>query len=328
LLFALLAIMTVAHGQRDTVRKYLDAGLYFTNKRNMVYPALSIRMDDHWLLMAFYPDTSLLAKIYYKNAGLTIKDGPYSIYTRGGIIAQEGHFINNIAEGNWQSWYVNGQPHDSGLVKHNHFAGRWKHWYKNGQLKIEHAYSGEPPFNTDPLPGNDQGILADINMSGVLDGPWQSWYSNGVLESSGVYSNDTISGVWKWYRENGLPSSVETYANGKIIQLECYDEKGMLTGSTCSILKEPVLVHPFFSAHDYILDQLHRVYNISLEDEGSITINFTVTKTGKIVDLIIKNVLRTSIKNVITQIFEKMPAWSPAVSHNRAIDYALSISVN
>ncbi|HSC39770.1 MAG TPA: hypothetical protein VLD19_17920, partial [Chitinophagaceae bacterium] len=223
LLFALLATMTVVHGQRDTVRKYLDAGLHFTNKRNMVFAALAIRTGDHWLLLAVYPDTSMLARIYFKNEGLTIKDGPYTIYSQGNKI-QDGNFIDNIAEGNWQSWHVNGLPQDSGQVKHNYFIGQWKHWHKNGQLKVLNKYSGAAPKSTEAIPDESKGgLISDIHIDGVLNGPWQSWYANGVLESSGVYSNDSMSGTWKWFREDGTPSSVETYANGKITQLECYD---------------------------------------------------------------------------------------------------------
>jgi len=36
--------------------------------------------------------------------------------------------------GNWQSWYANGQPCDSGTLVKNLPDGEWKHWNEQGQL--------------------------------------------------------------------------------------------------------------------------------------------------------------------------------------------------
>src|SRR3954471_22728856 len=78
--------------QKDTIRKYLDADLHFTSKKDAVYPAMLIKNEDHWVLYAVYPDTSLLLKVYFKDATLTKKDGPFMLYHRKGVPAQSGYF--------------------------------------------------------------------------------------------------------------------------------------------------------------------------------------------------------------------------------------------
>ena len=78
-LLAVICLLTgpAIFSQKDSVRKYLDADLHFTTKKDMVYPAMAIRSDEHWMLYAVYPDTSLLLKVSFKDAALTIKDGPF-----------------------------------------------------------------------------------------------------------------------------------------------------------------------------------------------------------------------------------------------------------
>jgi len=250
----------------------------------------------------------------------------------------EGHFADNKANGLWQSWYNNGQLRDSGLVIADHFSGAWKHWYVGGQLKKVHRFL---PFPGETSPGTPPGTgssapAADVidtltvgylNISGITDGQWQCWYENGRPECEGIASHGTPDGTWKWFRENGQPSSVETYSGGKIVRLECYDEQGVLTGNACSIQKPAVFTHPTLSAGQYIARELAQRYNIYRSDAGAARLQFIVTKNGKIKQLIISGVNDLLIQYQILDILKTMPAWSPAVSHNRILDYPVSITL-
>src|SRR5689334_6572641 len=118
----LLFFMLPALAQQDSIRKYLNAELQFTSKKNAVYAAMAIKSKDHWLLYAVYPDTTVLLQAYFKDAGLSIKDGSYILYHPKRIMAQKGFFTDNVPNGTWQSWYPNGQLNNEGILLNIHFS--------------------------------------------------------------------------------------------------------------------------------------------------------------------------------------------------------------
>src|SRR5450432_2437005 len=117
----LLSIALPGVAQKDTIRKYLDAELQLVSKKEAVLPAIALKGNDHWQLYAVYSDTNVLLNVYYKDAGLTVKDGPFTLYHPKKIIAQKGYFKDNRAQGHWQSFYPDGQKKDEGDIVNNHF---------------------------------------------------------------------------------------------------------------------------------------------------------------------------------------------------------------
>ncbi|MEO5594370.1 MAG: hypothetical protein ABIR15_05480 [Chitinophagaceae bacterium] len=326
----LLLVALPGLAQKDSVRKYLDGNLHFTSKKDVVFAAMAIRNDDHWLLYAVYPDTGVLLKVNYKDAALTIKDGPFTLYHPKKKVAQTGSFKNNLPTGHWQSWYADGQIKNEGTLINNHFSGIWKSWYANGKIKSEQSY-----IYTDSLSVQHQSypaykvqsVLDDFDPEGKLEGASTMWYENGNKESAVNFHNDSLSGLCSWFRENGNPSSKETYVSGKVTELECYDSTGKYTGATCSILKLPVLIHPIFTTLDYIEYELHKEKFKDIKEEGEATITFTVTKTGAVENLVVADTPDENLSKHIIHIFATMPPWSPAVIHNRTVDYPVKLNI-
>jgi hypothetical protein len=332
-----LLVMTFI-GRGQDMRQYLDENLHFTTKKHAVYHATVIPDGNYWVLQAMYPDEGPILRVFFADKQLSIKDGTYTIYYRSGKTWMEGHFTNNKATGLWQSWYDNGQLRDSGQVTANHFSGEWKHWYAGGQLKKVNEFRplpggtspGTPPGTGSSVPVADvidTVTVGYLNISGIAEGRWQGWYENGRPECEGMASHGMPDSTWKWFRENGQLSSVETYSGGKIVRLECYDEQGVLTGNACSVLKPAVFTHPTLSAGEYIARKLATQYSIYRSDARRAHIQFVVTKSGKIKQIIFSGINDRNIQFQILDILNTMPAWSPAVSHNRNIDYPVSIAV-
>ena len=120
LLFSLLISTSALSQKGDTLRKYLDDHYSLSNRARSMYPALAIRKDDHWMLIATYPDTSILLVAWFKDKNLTIKDGPYSFYFGNGKQYIQGFYANNIPAGGWKYWYANGALKDSGVLQSQH----------------------------------------------------------------------------------------------------------------------------------------------------------------------------------------------------------------
>jgi len=329
---AMILLMALpALAQKDSVRKYLDADLAFTTKKNAVYAAMAVKGADHWILHAVYPDTTVLLQLYFKDAALSIKDGPYILYHPKRIMAQKGFFKDNLPNGLWQSWYSNGQLKNEGMIINNNFSGVWKSWYDNGQLMSEETFAypdreaGDPVHQHSPAKKVDK-IMDDFAPELTLEGQRITWYRNGNKESILQYHNDSLAGQCSWFHEDGSVSSKETYTNGKVTNLECYDSTGKYTGATCSILKLPLLVHPFFTALDYIEFELHKEKNKGVE-EGEVEVSFTVTKKGAVENLVFISSPDANLNKRIARIFASMPAWSPAVTHNRPVDYPVKLTI-
>ena len=94
ILFSLVCIAGLA--QKDTIRKWLDAELNFTNKKNGIYPAIIFKQEDHWQLRADYPAGTTAVAMSFKDPDLTIRDGHYTRYYPALQKAEEGNFINNL----------------------------------------------------------------------------------------------------------------------------------------------------------------------------------------------------------------------------------------
>jgi len=319
----LLFISTICIAQKkDTVRKYLDQELHFTSRGKAVYQAYVVNEKNHWVLSAYYPDSTLLVSMSYKNHSLTIKDGPYEIYFPKSVKSQSGSFIDDKMDGLWQSWYRNGHPKDSGAFIKGQYVNTWKHWYENGNPKMIQNFTstpGEIPLII------ENGTVKKILLR-TLDGSFSSWYENGNCESAGTYSKDSLEGEWQWFREDGTPSTKEKYSNSKLVDLSCYNNKGEYTGATCSVVKIPVFIHSFFKAADYIVFELSKLDKKKFNYEGNVLVQFTVFKDAKIsrplVDFSSDKVLNAEIEKILMNM-----KWSPAISHNRPIDYQMRLIV-
>ncbi len=335
ILTAGILLLTIAlSGQKDSIHKYLDYNLFFCHKKEATYGAIAIRNGDHWILTAVYPDTSIMLKMTFSDAALRTRDGDFVFYQDKGPRIRAGSFINNRLNGTLRIWYSNGQLKDSGNVSDNILTGTWKQWYQNGQLKSIVNFSNEHWKSSIRAHDNSNlfytatpGLLEGTNPSGIREGSSTTWYANGNKESSVQFVKDTINGNCTFYRENGALSSKENYSGGKLTALECYDEKGALTGATCPVLKKPVLIHPYFNEEDYIVDQLHKSKNKDIKHEGFGKILLTINEKGKVDSVIIINSLDEAFDAHIRKIIAAMPPWSPAISHNRAIGYKLEVIV-
>lgn len=354
----ILSGITCMAQRGDTLYKYLDNTLAFTTKANAVYNAVAVKSGDHWLLFSVYPDTGILLKAYFKDRGLRIKDGPFTLYHPNNIKALEGRYSNNIRQGVWKYWYEKGQRKDSGLVKNNQMVNTWFRWHENGQLQSIANYlpydsiPDKPFVFADPQRKKDGLLEKDtlINsvhgqwiayyddgkkkdsgnyIKGIKEGPWINWYRNGIIESKGMYINGLQEGEWNYYYENGNNSTREQYVNNKITALECFDEAGNTTGSFCSILKPPVaLVDRFTDFTTYMLDHIFWPKELEGKDvNGTLKAEYTISKEGKLISFTVLKSPHELLGKETERFFRSIEKWSPAMVHNRPMEFTVSIEI-
>ena len=341
------------NGQGDgNFRKYLDEDFAFTTQKRAAYGALVMKSGDHWCLVAVYPDTSTLIKAYFKDKSLKIKDGPFEFYNQKSTKVFDGYYINNVQQGVWRYYHKNGRLKDSGMIKNNQMVNVWKSWDENGKLLVIANYLSQDsiPDNLiiQPIASDEKKGLLDsdttvsrphgqwINFyengqlkdsgnyrNGFREGEWTSWYKNGNIESRGTYHIHEQHGDWEYFYENGRTSTREKYQDNKVIAMECFDENGISAGSFCSILKPATPeLDRFVSFESYMLDNIFWPASLQgISTNGLVKASFTVTKEGKLKDVAILETPHEMLGAEVKRFLFSIKKWSPAVSHNRVIEF-------
>lgn len=358
IIYILFCCYTGNSQRADTLRKYLDNSLAFTNKNKGVYPAVAIQTGDHWYLFAVYPDTGTLLKAYFKDRELKIKDGPLILYHPNNKKAMECRYVNNVQQGVWKYYYKNGQLKDSGMIKNNQMVNTWYSWYQNGQLMAvmeylppdsvaDNHFSFASPqqgktgmLEKDTLINHPHGQWLGYHENGkkkdsgsyvhnLREGEWINWYANGNTESKGKYKEGKQEGEWNYFFENGQTSTREQYRNEKVVAMECFDEAGNATGIFCSILKPPVaILDRFTDFNTYMLDHIFWPKELDgKEVNGIVKAQYTISKEGKMVAFTILETPHELLSKETERFFRSLEKWSPGVSHNRSIDLTVTIEV-
>ncbi len=216
-------------------------------------------------------------------------------YTDVDCKIKEGTFI----------YYSKGSRYMAGNYSRNMRTGAWLTWFPSGQMK-------------DSLPfAND-----------LAEGYSVKYFESGVLESTGEYKQGMINGEWNWFHENGKIATREKYSGGKLASLECFDTLGNPTGFNCAIARPPAIKGRYGGIEKYIKDSL-QFPEIALKKdlEGYVTLQFVVNKNGQIEEPEILFSSDPSFSAEAVRVLRSVPAWYPAISHNRVIDHIYTLNI-
>jgi antitoxin component YwqK of YwqJK toxin-antitoxin module len=173
------------------------------------------------------------------------------------VVRRECSWLNGWLEGEWKSFYPNGQPEIRLSLAKGRVNGQVVHWASNGQkideftlvderlnglrqkwdaqgtLLLEASYvlgREDGPFKEFYASGKPR--LAAIYKDGQLEGPRSTWFENGRLETTGAYAEGNRHGLWKTWHENGQLQRVSTYDNGRELPgWKTYYSDGTVSGS-------------------------------------------------------------------------------------------------
>ena len=107
-----------------------------------------------------------------------------------------GHQLGYEAiDGEYKSWYNNGQLECHYFYKDGKLHGEYKSWYNNGQPGSHYFYK-----------------------DGKLRGEYKSWYDNGQPGSHYFYKNGRLHGEYKNWHDNGQLERHCFYKGGKQVQ--------------------------------------------------------------------------------------------------------------
>lgn len=329
ILFLLTCFQTSFSQKQDTLHVYFDAGFQQTFKSKATIEGYIVSAQNRWNLNANYMNGRPLLKASFQDRELRIKDGYYVLYYDNGKIANEGKYVNNIREGIWKFYYPSGEIKDSGLVFRGQMTEKWTSWYETGTIKFRASFQSTDSIKTYQTSSITTGKLNNQLPPYFLDGDWISYHANGTIDSKGTYSNNQKEGAWYFYRENGVPSSVELYHLDKIQSMECFDSNGIKTSSYCTLVALPYpMIDRYTDLNTFILDNF--VWPTELVEKGlngQVSGQFTISKTGDFINFKITSSTHKLLSKETERLLRSIKRWIPAVSHNRNIDYTFNFSI-
>jgi antitoxin component YwqK of YwqJK toxin-antitoxin module len=342
----------------DTAFHFLDENLVITkDKEKAAFVAAVTKSADGWDTHIFYGDETLALSGTFKNKNLTVRHGWFRFYYAGtGRLMTEGRYEYDVTQGPWQSWYENGRKKDSGKRVYGKPAGYWKYWHDNGVLKQAGAYEENEEHKSLDLGAlNREEKVAAVYFflrakPDIKTGLWQSWHNNwqpadsvwydkggktgiykswyvsGQLEAAGVYAGDAMAGAWQWFYAGGQPATEEVYENGKVKSMKCYDSGGRYAGDYCSLYKPALFTGEPYSIEEYIKKQF--IYPPEAKEKkirGSMRITFTINAEGLPENIVFSESPSLYFTKEMNRILYQMPAWEPAISHNRKAAFEVSL---
>lgn len=301
---------------KDTALIFLDEALEVTTEKKSTFVGVSVKVEGGWMVYALYPDTTPVLRAYYKDKTLKIKDGPYTVYYPKSQKAKEGSYREGKMYGNWRFWYPNGGLKDSGRLVNDHLAGRWKSWYSNGRLMSESQFDEMPNLNSIQI--IEVAASGQPPYAGIRNGTFTSWYANGYKESEGHFRDNRMDGDWHWFHPNGKQSTIETYKNGVVNNLQCFDTTGTASPDLCAI-ESPAQLKQYGDYKAFIYENLTWPEEARKKKiQGDVIVRFQVDRNGQLQNLEINSAFAV-LQKAVKELFSHMKEWYPAVSHNRVV---------
>jgi uncharacterized protein len=131
-----------------------------------------------------------LKEIYQvKDTINNILQGRYISYFLNGNIESKGQFVNNETSGVWEFYYETGNIKMRGILRQNSNYGRWEYFYESGQKSMEGTINNK-----------------------LREGVWLIYYESGDLKETGEYLDNKRTGLWKTFFEDGVLRGEIEYA--------------------------------------------------------------------------------------------------------------------
>lgn len=142
-----------------------------------------------WLVQAqsltrfiFYDKEKKNPKEIYqvKDTIQNILQGRYVSYFLNGNMESKGQFVNNETTGVWEFYFETGNLKMRGILRQSSNYGLWEYFFENGIKSMEGSVNGKNK-----------------------EGEWNIYYESGELKEKGDYVANKRSGLWNAYFEDG-----------------------------------------------------------------------------------------------------------------------------
>ncbi|WP_044208134.1 energy transducer TonB [Flammeovirga sp. OC4] len=238
----------------------------------------------------------------------------------------------NAKEGQFVSYFKNGNKSDEGEYADNKKVGMWKTYHENGNLNLEYKVqydkkSGIPSMlfvNGWDEDGNQ--TLKDgegqINHTIYLKNAREKYTEGGKVQ------NSFKQGLWNGVFASGEKYFEENYKKGKLIKGVSWDEKANEYDYKVS---ESPATYPKGMGSFYNLLGINMRYPSDAKKnnvQGKVYVQFVVLKSGKLSDFKILKGVSPSIDKETIRVLKKSPKWKPGRLKGQTVKQRMVLPVS
>lgn len=184
----------------EFVYTYIQEGKEDLTKRKSKYYSGAIKSDisPDYILTVYHETGEQKSNVQLDTLGN--KSGAYKSYYANGRLWTTGYYLEGeIPDGEWKSFYNNGQLGYHYLYENGKQIGESLLYYKDGTLKEKAFY-----------------------IDGKRHGPYSYFHKNGLIMKEYNYVNGEMDGVQMRYHANGKKSIKYVYKQGNKVRTKKY----------------------------------------------------------------------------------------------------------
>jgi antitoxin component YwqK of YwqJK toxin-antitoxin module len=265
---------------------------------NATYYSVKIKTDSGWLQTDYYIRTKKLqmSALYADEAG-KVHHGHAYYFHANGVPSIIGRMMNNKQEGVCLSYHSNGVMSDSAFFKNGKVVDKRLQWHPNGMMSDS---------------------IGRINDSTYVH---IGWFEDGNISHAGYVVHEEQNGKWQYFHHNGQVSALETYAKGKLLKAEYFDEQGNPLKDTSNVNRKATIKGGQAAWTKYLEKSLYWPEGLTFTTPASVTVgvSFWVDEKGQITDVEVYLPFHNSFDKIALATIKNSPKWLPAISHNRAV---------
>lgn len=294
----MLIASLICHSQK--IEKFYDYKWKETEPQLARFYCVAQKTDSGWYREDYYiREKSLQMKGLFADADFKIKNGEFIYLYPDGKVKNIGRYKNDLKEGLWLNYHVNGMMSDSTVFVNGHDIGTSLSW-------------------------DDKGNLIDSTvLNNAGEGVSLHWFENGNISHKGNYSaGKKKTEIWVYYHKNGNKSSVENYENDSLLSRQYFDVNGIALKDTTNSKKDAEYQGGIKAWQKYLVSNLMPPsdYKIEGADRATVVVNFIVNEDGQVTDAYISSSFHPAYDSIALNIITKSKPWIPATdSHNRIV---------
>lgn len=294
----LLILLLPFFGFSQKTETYYDFYWKPCSAENARYISMLEKTDSGWLRKDFFVHSrSLQMQALYEDEACKTQNGFGRYYYANGNLSSAGRMVHGEQEGICISYHSNGMMSDSALFHEGRVVDKRMKWHRNGYMSDS---------------------IARINDSLEVQ---VGWFDDGAVAYAGYLLDGKQNAKWKYYHHNGQLASLETYANGKLIAAEYFDETGKAQIDTSGVNKQADFKGGVEAWKKYLSKHLYWPSNLQFTTAAQVTVgvDFTVDENGKVIDAEVSLPFHPEFDKIALSIIKDSPAWTPATAHNRKV---------
>lgn len=157
----------------------------------------------------------------------------------------------------------------------------------------------------------------------ILDGPFYEYTTNGTLSNSGYYSNNLKTKSWYTYNDTGkviLEQKYEQDVLVKTIDPDTVKKKEEVPQAIQKVEKEAAFKKGDKGWIKYLSKAINADVGIKSVRGGKVRVGFTVSKSGKCVDVYLRKSVEFVLDEEAIRVIENSPLWEPAIQDGRIVN--------